>query len=369
MLNTYRLLVKIVIFTIICFKLNAESGIQATQFELLDGKNSSFWRKLTKEDYQDLNFYKRIYLKHLPLLQHPLNDTKIPKVIHYIWLGPKSFPTTSIKYVESWKSRHPEWVFKFWTDSSERPVPLEGMEKHLISELACLHVGAFLDQTQNYGEKSDLLRYEILLQEGGVYVDHDIECFQSFDSLNQSFDFYTCLEPPHRNAGIKTRIFPCNGLIGAKPFHPILIRTLDIVAKIWEPVAMRFPINGSKNDFARVMNRTFHSFTLGTREGIDRKGNVDMVFPASFFSPDNIFTADLIEKLKNDRLVYASHKFAATWFEADKAPFIKKDSKHQKKTKAKSKKRWEAFAAMIILGGVIAFLVRSQKDEKKIRDE
>lgn len=36
---------------------------------------------------------------------------------------------------------------------------------------------------KNYGEKSDILRYEILCQFGGIYVDCDFECLKSFDGL------------------------------------------------------------------------------------------------------------------------------------------------------------------------------------------
>lgn len=39
------------------------------------------------------------------------------------------------------------------------------------------------DAAKNYGEKSDILRYEILFVYGGVYADVDVECLQPFDAL------------------------------------------------------------------------------------------------------------------------------------------------------------------------------------------
>ena len=35
----------------------------------------------------------------------------------------------------------------------------------------------------NFGQKADILRYELLERYGGVYVDVDMECLQSLDPL------------------------------------------------------------------------------------------------------------------------------------------------------------------------------------------
>ena len=40
------------------------------------------------------------------------------------------------------------------------------------------------DSITNLGQKSDYLRYHILNQFGGIYVDTDFECLKSFDSLS-----------------------------------------------------------------------------------------------------------------------------------------------------------------------------------------
>lgn len=51
--------------------------------------------------------------------------------------------------------------------------------------VGCMHIciqKAF-DAATNFGEKSDILRYEILEKHGGVYADVDVACVQAFDSL------------------------------------------------------------------------------------------------------------------------------------------------------------------------------------------
>lgn len=42
----------------------------------------------------------------------------------------------------------------------------------------------------NYGQKTDILRYELLQKFGGLYVDMDMECIQSLDHLH-NLAFYT----------------------------------------------------------------------------------------------------------------------------------------------------------------------------------
>lgn len=308
------------------------SDLQASDFELLLGKTTPFWKKMAPSDLKEVDFYKKLYLRHAALLKkRGSGQAKIPKVIHFIWLGPKEFPKTSIKNVQSWLKNHPDWVLKFWTDRVDRPCPIQEMQKHLISELALPMIGRFVDQTDNWGEKSDLLRCEILFKEGGAYVDHDVECLASFDTLHEEFDFYACLEPPHRNTGVSSRVFPCNGLFGTRSEHPILKSTMEFIQNRWEKVGRQFPGNDPKSQFARVINRTFHSFALGTRASIDQKGNTDIILPASYFYPARIIDEQIFSRLQSKGLIMATHQFAATWFEpSPEDPTLQKAKEHQK---------------------------------------
>ncbi|CAN0375651.1 unnamed protein product, partial [Ectocarpus sp. 8 AP-2014] len=81
--------------------------------------------------------------------------------------------------------------------------------------------GAY-DAAQNFGQKSDILRYEILLRHGGLYVDVDFLCLGSFEDLHKRYEFY---------AGVSnTGTFELNnGLVGCRPGHPIM---RDIVNRI-----------------------------------------------------------------------------------------------------------------------------------------
>lgn len=72
------------------------------------------------------------------------------------------------------------------------------------------------DARSNFGEKSDILRYEILYHCGGLYVDTDFECLQSFNVFNYACDFYAGIDTG------KCGYFIHNSLIASRAHHPII---------------------------------------------------------------------------------------------------------------------------------------------------
>lgn len=288
-----------------------------TDFEILEGKNSNFWRKLSDTDLYDLQFYKENYNRQISYLDNgDKSIARIPPVLHWIWLGPKPFPAESVELVQSWIALHPDWSFNFWTDNQERPLPVEGMVRRSVHELVSSPLYNFINKTSNFGERSDLARYIILSSEGGIYIDHDVRCYSSFDKLTRCFDFFVGLEPPHRNPGFTTRVFPCNAVIGTAPGHTILAKAMEEVQARWETIGRRYPGLDPKSSFARVLNRTFMSFADAVRQRLNTGEGRDIVFPASFFFPDRIFSPQEIAQLISQGRVLASHRFAATWVDA-----------------------------------------------------
>ena len=176
-----------------------------------------------------LKMYEDLYDKHFPKQQEPPQVSSIPLTAHVIWLGDKPFPSESLPNLLSWKRHHPHWTFKFWTDRSDRAAPFEWMEKHLLGEAACPHVGDLIPRSNNFAEQSDLLRYEILFQEGGLYLDHDVECLRCMDGLMAHLDFFASLELLHASETAGVNCVVTNCLVGSIPFHPLLKETMKRV--------------------------------------------------------------------------------------------------------------------------------------------
>lgn len=284
-----------------------EKSLPKTDFASLSGKDLPSWSYVqTKEDFERLAFFSGLYegLKSAASLKQ-----NIPHVVHFIWIGPKAFPRESVENVRSWMACHPGWEFKFWTDRS-RPLPCPGMKMHFVQELDLPFLGSYLAQTESYAEKADLLRYEILYHEGGVYVDHDVKCIKAFDPLNAAYDFYCGIDMP-APISLPSCIVPTNNLIGTIAQHPIMKSCMRQVQEVWESVELGYPGNDPDEVLNRVLHRTFWPFGEAIRAEGGKEGRKDIVFPAYYFDAPS-----------DAQALYARHLYAGTWFTREK-PFEK----------------------------------------------
>ncbi len=294
-----------------CHKKNEMIRPSSDDFESLSGKGTQrFDYVQTKEDKEHLQLFAKMYDFRKGLLSLSENVYRIPPAVHFIWIGPNPFPRASVENVRMWMAKHPDWTFYFWTDR-ERPTPCPGMKTRLISELPFLKLKDCFRSSDNFGEKSDLLRYEILYKEGGIYVDHDVKCFKAFDSLNKTYDFYCGIDMPYTSS-LPSCIFTTNNLIGIKPHHPILKHCMDALAENWEKIAESYP--GADRDamLNRTLHRTFFLFGEAVKQCSNLNDNRDIVFPAYYFDAPC-----------DELALYARHQYAGVWHESE-TPFEKK---------------------------------------------
>src|SRR5579863_4079266 len=160
-------------------------------------------------------FFSRLYEEYNLSVVVPSAELKIPKIIHQIWLGsdvPESFEPLQQSWIENHLGR--DWCYKLWTDADVAGMVLENQ--------------AFYDATDNYGVKSDILRWEIIYHYGGVYVDMDFESLRSLDIFHYTYDFYVGLQP------LDTFFVQLGAaLFGARPGHPILRHCIDTIKDDW----------------------------------------------------------------------------------------------------------------------------------------
>src|SRR5580700_4090289 len=73
-----------------------------TDFESLMGKDLPCWQFVqTPEDFENIHFFKTLYEQNLPLMHMKSKLERIPKTIHFIWVGPNPFPRESIDNVRT----------------------------------------------------------------------------------------------------------------------------------------------------------------------------------------------------------------------------------------------------------------------------
>lgn len=93
----------------------------------------------------------------------------IPRIIHYCWFGKSEMPELAQKCIASWHKYMPDWEYKLWSennfDVSSVPYTKESYE------------------AKKYAFVSDYVRLWALSNEGGLYLDTDVEVFKPFDDL------------------------------------------------------------------------------------------------------------------------------------------------------------------------------------------
>jgi hypothetical protein len=291
--------------------------IDLDDFDSLMGKSTSHWRHVAQaDDLEMLQFAKTLYQSNKGAQFAKVGAYKIPPVVHFIWLGPRAFPPESVENVRAWMALNPGWTFKFWTDRNREP-PCEGMEIVQVKDFSFQKLGKCFEQSQNWGEKSDLLRYEILNQQGGVYVDHDVNCLKSFNGMNHGYDFFCCLETPHQP--FVGRSVTCgNAVIGSKPRHPTVAKVIEAVLERWDSLGEKFRGQDEYSRIEVVMQRTYIAFTHAITQTVNRDCNVDIVLPAAYF-----FSKSGVPSL------YAQH-FCTTVWDEFKARKTQKDRVEEK---------------------------------------
>ena len=99
----------------------------------------------------------------------------IPKVIHYCWFGRGAMPKLAEKCIASWKKYCPDYQIICWNEDN-----FDISQNRYAKEAYDAKKWAFV---------SDYVRLKVLYDEGGIYLDVDVEVIKSFDSLLEEQGF------------------------------------------------------------------------------------------------------------------------------------------------------------------------------------
>lgn len=246
------------------------------------------------DGYVLYNFFKNMYEKNNFSVVLPGAELKIPKIIHQIWLGspvPESFKSLQQSWIEHHLDRG--WSYKIWTDEDVAQMHLYNQE--------------FYDATDNYGVKSDILRWEIIYKYGGVYVDMDYECLRALDDFHYAYDFYTALQP------LDTFFVQLGAaLFGSCPGHPILKHCIETIADDWH-------LKGAPKKTGPV------HFTKSFFACAEQDGTRDIAFPALYFYPLGSQETEANRRGWVQQGAFAVHWWAKSWMPKNYRPVMFKD--------------------------------------------
>ncbi len=221
--------------------------------------SSNFSDHLWKKDFYTFN--QRLYNRNQEAPYKSDTSKHIPKIIHQIWLG-NPLPELYKIWMKTWANLK-GWEYKLWTDAE-------------AEKFEFTHPDLYKN-AKNYGERANILRYEVLHRYGGLYVDVDMECIdiEFFDYAHSHFDLYVGIEPLDHGFLI------CNAVVGAIPNHPLLTKMIKDMPSYHEMIVK--DKNYKKVNF---FGPTYISKKL-MEYGVRNK-TVDMVFPSTFFYPISI---------------------------------------------------------------------------------
>jgi mannosyltransferase OCH1-like enzyme len=92
----------------------------------------------------------------------------IPKIIHIIWIGDQSKKPT--KCIDTWIKKNPDYEVRVWGNNQ-----VQGTNWKNYRQLHDMII------KQDWAGASDVMRYEILYEHGGVYVDADTYCVKPLE--------------------------------------------------------------------------------------------------------------------------------------------------------------------------------------------
>lgn len=205
----------------------------------------------------------------------------IPKHIYYCWFGGKPLPKSVKKCIASWKKHCPDYKI---TEINESNFDLDA---HPYT--ACMY------KKKKYAFVSDYARLKIIFEQGGIYLDTDVEIIKNLDPLIK----YRCY------FGFEYKSAVASGLgFGCEKGHPVLKSMMDSYDELVRKQDKPLPVICTQINtdafipYGLILNGKTQYFN----------NNEIAVFSKDYFNPSK--TNGLVNVTEN---TYSVHWFDASW--------------------------------------------------------
>lgn len=204
----------------------------------------------------------------------------IPKVIHYCWFGGNKKGKSVLKCIESWKKYCPDYKIIEWNEDN--------------FDISCIPFVEEAYDAKKWAFVTDYARLKIIYENGGIYLDTDVEIIRSFDELLSLEAF----------AGFEGERNVATGLgFGAEKGHRMINELmLDYHDR-------HFSAENCKELICPVINTE-----IFIKHGLKQDGTMQCingvtVFPKDYFNPKDNQTY----KLEVTENTYSIHHYDASW--------------------------------------------------------
>ena len=206
----------------------------------------------------------------------------IPKIIHYCWFGGNPLPEDAKQCINSWKKYCPDYVIKEWNESNfdinSVPYVREAYE------------------ARKFAFVTDYVRLYALYNEGGIYMDTDVEVIKPLDRFLVHVAF----------SGFEDETAVPTGIMASEKGGKWAKENLEYYND-----KHFFNSDGSLNMTTNVATITNYMKQHGIKLNNtfqDFSGLITF-YPKDYFCPKSHYTGEI--KLTNN--TYTIHHFAGSW--------------------------------------------------------
>lgn len=182
----------------------------------------------------------------------------IPKKIHYCWFGKKEIPENLKRYIDTWKKKCCDYEIIRWDESNYDVTK----NKYVQKAYMC----------QKWGFVSDYARLDIIYNEGGIYLDTDVELLCNLDRFLVDEAFFGCSGELCINTGVGFGAIKRHSFIKElrDVYHSMSFCKEDGKMNLWPCTEYQHPV------FKK------HGFTL--RNTYQNRNGI-AIYPSEVFSP------------------------------------------------------------------------------------
>lgn len=226
----------------------------------------------------------------------------IPKIIHYCWFGRNPKPVLAEKCIKSWKRFCPDYEIVEWNEDNfdVSAAPRYVREAYEVGRWAFV---------------TDYVRLKALTEQGGIYMDTDVEVVKPLDPFLDQEAF----------AGFENKAGVQTGLLACRKGFPLFQEFL----RYYDGASFLRP-DGTVDTTTNVEVLT----ALCVKHGLVLDGRFQIVaglaiYPEEVFSPVDFDT----KKLRKTRKTVTIHWFSGSWHTEEELQELREEKLRLKKEK------------------------------------
>lgn len=207
----------------------------------------------------------------------------IPKIIHYCWFGGKPLPKIVKKCIASWEKICPDYEIRRWDETNF------DVNMHPFMKAAY--------ENKSWAFVSDYARLKIIYDNGGIYLDTDVELIRSLDDLLTNECFLSVESEP--GGMIATGLG-----FGASPKNEAVKEMLEVYDNV------TFQTDNTKEIACPIYNtKPFLSSGYQCGANYIQRIKGTTILPTEYFAPIDPITSEM-HLTKN---TYGIHWGTASW--------------------------------------------------------